>query len=348
MKRSWLGLVLVVATGLPARPAQARDPKWGGLAAVAASPDGKTLVTGGTNRVLYVVNAQTFEVVQRVWTEARIGNLAYSADGSRVLVEDDEEQLHFFDTRTWKKIQSVPKAGWISPAPAAGLLAAAESVSSRSSTVRFLSMADGAVLGAAKTEAKIQGFSLSADGKRLAVLTAPTSGDEKKDPLPKELEGMAREEFKRKNDGKVATLSYYKVPSGEHEASWPLWYSSSDSDVVLAPVGDTTWVFEYSNLLAKVQAGQVEVFRSENSFNYGKGISADRKVVVTGGLRTGSLCRLPAGTMIRFELDRIAGWPEYFGAFSVAGDGTIYGVTSAYRLTRIDQKGSVVRTVPVY
>ena len=51
----------------------ARDPSWGGLAGLAVSPDGKTIVTGGQNRVIYVLDAATLEVKQRVWAGARVG-----------------------------------------------------------------------------------------------------------------------------------------------------------------------------------------------------------------------------------------------------------------------------------
>ena len=64
-------LLLFVATPVPARA-----PRWGGLEAVAVSPDGKSLAVGGQNRTLYLLDASTLEVRRRVWVGGRIVFLA--------------------------------------------------------------------------------------------------------------------------------------------------------------------------------------------------------------------------------------------------------------------------------
>jgi hypothetical protein len=54
------------------------------------------------------------------------------------------------------------------------------------------------------------------------------------------------------------------------------------------------------------------------------------------------------GKVERFTVDALPGWPEYFSRFVVAGDGTVYGVTTAFRLVRVSKRGKVEKAVPVY
>ncbi len=103
---AWL-LPLVAAT-LFATSSLAKDPDWSGLGAVAVSPDGKTVVVGGQNRVLYVVDAETFEVKKRIWTRARVGALEFSKDGSTLVLEDDAEETHLFDGKTFEHRKRLP------------------------------------------------------------------------------------------------------------------------------------------------------------------------------------------------------------------------------------------------
>src|SRR5262245_36220436 len=74
----------------------------GGLEAIAVSPDGKRLAAGGQNRVVYLLDADTLEVQKRIWLGARVGRLAFTTDGKRLLVEDDADTLHLLDSTTGK------------------------------------------------------------------------------------------------------------------------------------------------------------------------------------------------------------------------------------------------------
>ena len=90
------------------------------------------------------------------------------------------------------------------------------------------------------------------------------------------------------------------------------------------------------------------IFEVTTSYNYGRGWSADGKLAIGGGLRSGAVCTLDGGTAVKFEVDRLPGWPEYWGAFCPAADGGFWGVTSACRLVKISKEGKVESTGPVF
>ena len=77
-------------------------------------------------------------------------------------------------------------------------------------------------------------------------------------------------------------------------------------------------------------------------------MSDDRKTLLTGGLRDGTLTNLENMNMVEFQISRLPGWPEYFAGFAVHKDGTVYGVTSSFRLIKISKEGKVEKEVPVY
>jgi hypothetical protein len=346
---AWPSLILLLA--LPAAPAPARAPRGGGLGAVALSPDGKTVVVGGQNRVVYFLDAPGLEVKRRLWLGARVSWLSFNRDGRRLLIEDDAETLHFYDPASGKQVLKVPNCTRATVAPAADLVAARDPSFFAGTRLRLLSASDGSEKGRIELKEQLAAYAFGADGKELVVLTEARAGAEKKvppDKVPPGLTGLARKEFRLKNDGLVSTLRTLAVPTGKVLREAELWYTSGPDNTTLAAAGAVTWALNFTNECARIEAGRVKLFETELLFNHGLGVSPDGKVLVCGGLREGSTGPLEGGPRVKFEIDALPGWPEYFASFAVANDGTAYGVTSAFRLVRVEKGGKVTKVVPVF
>ncbi len=323
---------------------EAHVPK-GGLGDVAVAPDGKTLVVGGDNRVLYVIDSSSLEVKNRIWFKTNIYEMEFNKDGSILVVEDTSESLYFIDTRNWQAVKTISKAGSMSAAPAAGLLAGVAKGYSKS-TVKFISMKDGTQKGQVEFPAKVAALGLNARGNRLVLLAAGPKEKEKKNPKPKELKGLEADVFKQKNDGKVSILAVFDVPSGKKISEKIIFYSVS-SPVFL--VGEKiTYILDYSNVNARIEGDNITLFKSMSSYNYGIGVSPDRKWALVGGLRQGTLIDAANLKMTTFQIDSLPGWPEYYKGFGFAADGTGYAVTTAFRLIKINKNGGIEKAVPVY
>jgi len=348
MKR--LALPVAAFLFLVSADSLARDPAWWGLGAVAASPDGATVVAGGQSRTLYVLDGRTLDVTRRIWVEARVGELCFNKDGSRLVVEDETETLYYYDTQSWDVVKKVEKAGYMNCVPAADLLAAYRWDGERK--IVFLSMTDGSEKGEAVLPDRIRAFGLDAGAKRLAALTDGPDDKEKKIPyneIPEELEGIDKDTFRQKNDGRMSVYTVFEVPSGKRLSGAETWFSTSweKSELILGE--EKAWVLNYDNKNAVIlPSGETTLFRSGNSFNYGIGVSPDRKRFLTGGLRDGSLGDVDSLETTPFEIERMRGWPEYFARFSFQADGTGWGVTSNFRLVKISKEGKVEKVVPVY
>jgi WD40 repeat protein len=182
MKRVYALLTIAVVC-LFAVSVMAHTPKHG-LGDAAISPDGKILVTGGNNRVLYVLNPTDFKVVKRIWLKTNVHEMEFSSDGSTLMLEDTKEILHFYDTSNWKLINQVKQAGRFSAAPAVDLVAGFKP-SSKLTRIFLLSMRDGKRRGVIEHAGYVKLVGLGPEGKRLVVLSDGPRNIEPKKSRPK-------------------------------------------------------------------------------------------------------------------------------------------------------------------
>jgi WD40 repeat protein len=323
----------------------------GGLA-VAVSPDGKVIAAAGDNRVLYVLDAAKMEVTNRVWLGSCIVDIQFNKDGNTVVAEDTDGTLHLIDAKGWKPVKQEPKAGQMSTARNADLLAGLNP-DYNGHIIRFLSMSDLSTKGKvtlAKGE-KVTALGLDPEGNRVALWLEPVNDEsETKNPNPpKDLKGLPLEEFRLKNDGKTSRLVVFKVADGSKISEQKLYYSTSSSSWKLLFQGDNILLVNYSNLNAQVNPkGEVTLFQLDNSYNYGIGFSADQKLLLTGGLADGTYTKVADLSKVVFKPDRLPGWPEYFKSFAATTDGTAYGSTSGYRIIKIKPGGPFEKSVPIF
>ncbi|MFH0782890.1 MAG: hypothetical protein V2B20_13215 [Pseudomonadota bacterium] len=340
-----LGLGIMTATS-----ALATTP-LGGLA-VAVSSAGDILACAGDNRVLYILDTANMEVTKRSWLGVDAVDLKFNGQGSTLVIEDTDGTLHLIDSKSWQSVKRLSKVQQMTTAGSVDLVAGLNP-DYNGHVIRFLSMTDFSDKGQIifpKTE-KVQSLGLNAKGDRLAVLmeSVDDATEPKGEKPPADLKNLALEEFRLKNDGKTAVLKIFAAPDGKMISEHKLYYSASSSGCRLLFQGDKVLVVNYTNLNAVIdEKGAVTLFKLENSYNYGLGFSADQTILLSGGLADGSYTKVDGLAPVRFQLDRMSGWPEYFKSFAIAGDGTAYGTTTGYRVIKIKAGGIFDKSTPVF
>ena len=324
----------------------------GGLEAVASSPDGKVVAVGGQNRVVYLLDAATFEVKRRVWLGARVGGLAFSKDGTRLVVEDEADRLHLLETDSGKSLIKPFAFGGMVASPVGDLAACRDAGESGKNRLRFLTLDKLEEAGIVDLPERPVAWAFDAAGKKLFALGAARGSDEKRIPAaeaPRELRGLARWEFRQKHDGLESAVYHIDVPARKVVTVTRSWYTSDSDTTRLARLGERTFVFNRANLCARIaDRGETAMFETAQVVNHALSTSPDGKLLLLGGQGEGSFGPTEGGKREPFRLDVLPGQAEYFNRFAVGADGSSWAVTTAHRLVRIDKYGRVERVVAVY
>jgi hypothetical protein len=322
----------------------------GGLDAVAVSSDGKWIATAGQNRVVYLLDADTLEVKKRVYLGVRVGGLAFSRDGTRLVIEDETDTLHLMDTSTAKVSVKLANMNGMLADPLGDQLIVRDLSEPEKQRLRRLSTLKLEDLGVIDLDDRASAYRLDATGKRLIILGASRPGDEKRVPaneVPRELTGLARWTFRLKYDGLVSQLTTVDLATGKPLERATMWYTSDSENTLVVPAGKTTYILNRVNICAKVVGDKIDLFETPDRINYALGISPDNKTLLTGGIGTGTHGPVE-GKRTRFDVETLPGQAEMFTRFAVRADGSAVGVTSAFRVVRISREGKVEKVAAVY
>lgn len=324
----------------------------GGLA-VAVTPDGSRLAVGGDSRTLYVVDATSLAVTQRIWTGTSMVRLCFNKDGSRLWVEDTSGVARIYETEKFTQLHEIPKASHLSPARQADVVVALDP-NHKGHILRAYSMTDWSEKGSVTFPKglKVGSFGVDATGTKLAMITRdskdPEEPRESQSKAPKELKGTAKDTWVQKHDGKTSLLRIYDLPAFTQVSEKKTWFKTQEGSLVFFGAGKVHAI-NYSNDNARFDAdGEAEMFELAHGFNYGVGVSEDQSVVLGGSLASGSRSTVADLKGTKFRADKLPGWPEYFKSFAFTMEGVGYGTTSGYRLTRILADGTIEKSVPIY
>lgn len=321
-----------------------------GLPGVAVSPDGKIVAVGGISRVIYIIDGVKMEVRERIWAGAQVLNLAFNKSGSTLVSENRDESLNFYDVKNFSLIRSFKNSTGLSVSRASDEVIA-HSRRGSSYYINFHSMSDGSLLRTIPVERRIQLIGVDPGGKRLIILSKGKKNLEKIIPrnlVPKDLDGVEKQIFIQKNDGKVSVLLEYDPVSKKKISESHIFFTTSHYSK-MAVTDSSVIIFTYGNLNAKISNdGKVTLFKPGKNYNYGIGISTDNKTIATGGLRRGMIYDVLSDRPVFFSIPGIQGWPEYFKGFAFSKDGKIFAGTSAFRLIKFNEKGKLLKAISVY
>ena len=346
-------VIIAIVASVIAGAAHAATPK-NALGAIAVSPNGKTVLAAGDNRVLYVLNANKLSVKKSIWIGVNPLSIHYAKKGGTIAIHDTTNGLTFYDTKTWKPIAGVADAVSIAVAEKAHWIIAAGRTRGRGenaeTSLYAYDLATGKQVLSVKAKTSVQAIGALTDASRIFALSRPIkTEDEKTEKPPANLKGEDRDKFRQEHDGRVSQFVTFGK-DGKEIGRYTTWYSSTSFVQLVA--------------LGKIDPGtdlQQHQCRSRSYRQADPNCSRPRTVSITvSAIRSPTAGWQAAGfQMVLSSISPIARQlpsrstrsvvgRNIFKGFATARNGTIYGGTSAYRLAKIAPDGAVIMVVPVY
>lgn len=322
------------------------------MPAVAVSPDGATVIAAGDNRVVYSLNAETLEVEGRRYVPGLVRWLDFSADGKMVFLRTDNRVFTARASNSFKTLYSVDDIYAVSYAPDADRIALLESnydggvlhvlVASTGDTVNRIEF----------PKIKTEHVALSPDGQSAILLTQSSKSDDEPSESPgSDLKGYDRYLFRQQHDGYVSQVVDVSIGSGEWTAS-ETWYRVSFPGQVRYLDGRMAVVNGTGDTALVSADGTVDLINLGSGYVAAARISDDgASIVLTGGPEIGlhPLANHASGEAEqKLDAGRLDGPAERVTAMDEAADGSLYMVTSGYRLWKLAPGAVEVQAKPVY
>ncbi|SIO21903.1 YncE family protein [Vannielia litorea] len=345
MKRILAALALSTSLALPA----AANLPSGGLGGFSLSPDGATLLAGGDNRVIYVIDTATFEVKDRIWSPSMPVWMDHSADGSLVYVLDSDDVLTAYAAADMSKKWAIDRVRDMVFRPEANRIVQWRGASG-GTEITVIDAASGAQTKTIATPegTNIDSAGLSDDGAMLYAITRQDKTEEETKEQPgDDVKGLDKEIFRKKHDGYMAQLLTVDLEAGTTAAT-PSWYSASNFDDVRKVGEQVFYLKPGSDPMVADAAGEVTMLDLQRANGDYVEISPDATEIVAGDGGKVSFIPVTGGAPLTIGVEDLPGWFEKTQGFEYLPDGRVVAVTDGWRIVVIDRAAGSATAYPVY
>lgn len=317
---------------------------------LSVSPDGKTVLMSGTNRVVYSVSTDTMEVTDRRYVPQMVRQIIHSDDGSMVYLRDNDKRLIAYNTADMSEAWRTEDADEVVYAPEQGTLAILDE-HWKDDSIRLVAADSGSqtariALGKMKTDM----FALGPDGRSALILTQSSKSDaEVKKDEPADMTKLQKADFKQRTDGYVSQVIAVDFDLGEFTQAESHYRVSFPHDVNMV---DGKLLILRSNLDSAIVGsdGSADLIDlGKDHFNSAMLDKAGTTYILTRGT---DLRFVPVGGGAAeglLSVQRLRGGPaEWVTAITEGKDGTLYFATNAYRLIKVPADRGSAQVVSVY
>ncbi|WP_323769463.1 WD40 repeat domain-containing protein [Antarctobacter sp.] len=317
---------------------------------ISVSPDGKTVLVGGSNRTVYTISAETMEVTGRRYVPQLVRQIVHGAIGEMVFFRDDADVLTAYKvdgmTEAWQ-VSDVDDMVYDAPSR----VIAALDKHFKDDSVRLLQASTGEQLArVAMGKIKADLIALEPGAGKALILTGYTKTDaEQKQDEPTDLTKLQKADFKQKTDGYVSNVVTVDFVAGSFEMAETGYRVSYPKAVRLD--GDKMMVLRTnmdSMLLGPDGTGEL-IDLGEDYFNHAGIDAKGESYILSKGVELRFVPVNGEGAEGLLKGDRLRGGPaEWITAMTEASDGTLYFGTNAYRLLKVGPTRGKIEIMPIY
>lgn len=325
------------------------DTPAGGIGGLAISPDGTTVMAAGDSRAVYVLDAATMQVKNRVYTGTTIVWMTYRIDGQVIFLRDTSGRLQAVDANSFKELWSIDKTETVDYALAANTLA----VTLRENRTYVAKTIDAATFQTKGTWELGEKFypvaqGISIDGLKTVILSRSEKRESEDKQRPtSDMKGLTRALFQQEHDQRGAKIVQIDLASGQMTTT-ESWYKSDNVRGMKVSLAGS-FVLSFSAEMARITpSGEVEIIDSGARNHYGATMTPTMDTIISGSLKQITIKPLAADAAQVFKLKSLPGWPEYVIRFAQSSDGRIMAATTGYRIVVLDPASGKVDTYPIY
>lgn len=325
------------------------DVPAGGIGGLAVSPDGATILVAGDTRAIYVLDAQTMGVRERIHSGTTVVWMTYRVDGGAFFMRDTSGTLSAVDATSFQTLWSTDRTETADYALAANVL----TYTARDNRVYVAKVVDASSFeekGSYELGEKFypvaQGISL--DGLKTVVMSRSDKreSEEKKNP-DSSLKGLERSLFSQQHDQRGSQIAQIDLMTGTVSIT-ESWYKSDNVREMKVSLGGA-YVLSFSQEMAHISpSGEVEMIDSGANNHYGATMTPAMDTIISGSLREITVKPLASEAAQVFKLDSLPGWPEYVIRFAQMPDGRVLAGTTGYRVIVLDTAAGTTKAYPVY
>ncbi|MBY6163156.1 hypothetical protein KUV73_19900 [Mameliella alba] len=317
---------------------------------ISVSPDGKTLLVGGTNRTVYTVTAGTLEVTGRRYVPQLVRQIVHGADGEMVFFRDDADTLTAYKTADMSVAWKASDVDDMVYDARAGAIAALDQHYKDDSVTLFFAATGEQMARVAMGKIKANLIALAPGADKAMVLTNYDKSDaEEKQDEPADLTKLQKADFKQLHDGYVSNVVSVDFGTGSFEMAETPYRVSFPKDVRM--MGDQLMVLRtnFDSMMFSADGSGALIDLGEDYFNFAGMDAKGENYILTKGV---DLRFVPVGKdgpegVLKGE--RLRGGPaEWVTAMTEAPDGTLYFGTNAYRLLKVGPDRGKIEIAPIF
>lgn len=317
---------------------------------ISVSPDGKTVLVGGSNRTVYTVSADTLAVTGRRYVPQLVRQITHGAGGELVFFRDDADVL------TAYKVDGMSEAWKVSDVDDMAYDAETRTIAAldqhfKDDSVRLLQAATGdqqARVAMGKIKANL--IALAPGAGKALILTGYTKSDaEEKQEEPADLTKLQKADFKQKTDGYVSNVVTVDFEAGSFEMAETAYRVSYPKAVRFSGGRMMVLRTNVDSMMLGPDGSGALIDLGEDYFNHAGIDAAGESYVLSKGVELRFVPVKGEGAEGVLKGDRLRGGPaEWITAMAEAPDGTLYFGTNAYRLLKVGPGRGRIEIMPVF
>lgn len=317
---------------------------------LSVSPDGQTVLVGGTNRTVYTISAATLEVTGRRYVPHLVRQILHGANGEFVFFRDDADVLTAYKADGMAEVWRISDVDSMAYDAERRVIVALDQ-HYKDDSVRLLQASTGEQMArVALGKIKSNLIALAPGADKALILTGYTKTDaEQKQDEPDDLTKLQKAEFKQKTDGYVSTVVSVDFDTGSFETaetsyrvSYPKAVRMADGKLMVLRTNVDSMILGPDGSGALIDLG-------EEYFNHAAIDSKGDTYILSKGVELRFVPVSGAGAEGVLKGEKLRGGPaEWITAMAEGADGTLYFGTNAYRLLKVGPSRGKIEIMPIY